>query len=61
MELVSIHFVGFDTPSATQPKPQPKGFRNAHSADVQATWADITRARELLSWRPLVSLEEGIP
>ena len=36
-------------------------FQPRHPADVQATWADITRARELLGWRPLVSIEEGIP
>ena len=35
-------------------------FQPRHPADVQATWADITRARELLGWRPLVSIEEGI-
>ena len=35
-------------------------YQPRHPADVQATWADITRARELLGWRPLVSIEEGI-
>lgn len=28
--------------------------------DVPVTWADISRARELLGWAPQVSLEEGI-
>jgi nucleoside-diphosphate-sugar epimerase len=28
--------------------------------DVQATWADISRARALLSWRPKVSLAGGL-
>jgi nucleoside-diphosphate-sugar epimerase len=32
----------------------------AHSTDVRATWAHIGRAKELLGWRPEVSLEEGI-
>ena len=32
----------------------------AHPADVQATWADITRARRLLGWEPEVPLEEGL-
>ncbi len=27
---------------------------------MQATWADIDKARGLLDWRPQVSLEEGI-
>jgi UDP-glucuronate 4-epimerase len=31
-----------------------------HPADVQATWADITKARTLLGWEPQVSLEEGL-
>jgi nucleoside-diphosphate-sugar epimerase len=35
-------------------------FEEAHPADVLATWADIHKAEELLSWRPQVSLEEGI-
>ncbi len=29
-------------------------------ADVSITWADISRARELLRWAPQVSIEEGI-
>lgn len=28
--------------------------------DIKATWADITKAKELLSWEPKVNLEEGI-
>ena len=35
-------------------------FQPRHPADVPATWADISRAKELLNWRPLVSIEEGI-
>ncbi|MCX7993244.1 MAG: GDP-mannose 4,6-dehydratase [Fimbriimonadales bacterium] len=31
-----------------------------HPADVQATWADIAKARALLSWEPQISLEEGL-
>ena len=31
-----------------------------HPADVRATWADISQARNLLGWRPEVSIEEGI-
>ena len=31
-----------------------------HEADVSGTWADIARARELLGWRPEVSLEDGM-
>jgi nucleoside-diphosphate-sugar epimerase len=29
-------------------------------ADVRATWADITRARETLNWEPEISLDEGL-
>lgn len=32
----------------------------AHPADVFATWADISRARKLLAWKPQISLEEGL-
>jgi nucleoside-diphosphate-sugar epimerase len=35
-------------------------FGPAHPADVPATWADITRAGELLGWRPQVALAEGL-
>jgi len=31
-----------------------------HPTDVSATWANISRARELLGWEPQVSLKEGI-
>lgn len=31
-----------------------------HPADVPATWADINKARELLSWKPKIKTEEGI-
>jgi UDP-glucuronate 4-epimerase len=31
-----------------------------HPADVQATWADISKARDILRWRPEVSFEEGV-
>jgi nucleoside-diphosphate-sugar epimerase len=34
--------------------------REFHKADLMATWADITKAKELLGWQPKVSLEEGI-
>lgn len=32
----------------------------AHPADMDATWADISKARKLLSWEPQVPLDEGI-
>lgn len=38
-----------------QIEPQP-----AHPADVPATWADITKARTLLEWKPEMSLEDGL-
>ncbi len=30
------------------------------STDVMATWADISRARELLNWKPEVDLKSGV-
>jgi nucleoside-diphosphate-sugar epimerase len=29
-------------------------------ADVRATWADITRAREIINWEPEIELDEGL-
>jgi nucleoside-diphosphate-sugar epimerase len=31
-----------------------------HKADLKATWADITKAKELLGWEPQISLDEGL-
>lgn len=31
-----------------------------HSADMKETWADISKAKELLDWQPQISLEEGL-
>jgi UDP-glucuronate 4-epimerase len=31
-----------------------------HPADMLANWADVSRARELLGWEPLVSLNAGL-
>lgn len=31
-----------------------------HPADVQATWADISKARDLLHWSPKTNFEQGL-
>lgn len=31
-----------------------------HSADVDSTWADITKAKKLLEWKPKISIDEGL-
>ena len=31
-----------------------------HKADMQSSWADISKARQLLGWIPKVTLEDGI-
>lgn len=31
-----------------------------HSADVDSTWADISKASRLLNWRPTISLDQGL-
>lgn len=31
-----------------------------HSADVQTTWADISKAKEVLYWSPKTTLDEGL-
>jgi UDP-glucuronate 4-epimerase len=35
-------------------------YQPRHPADVSATWADITKAKELLDWQPEVSFEDGL-
>jgi nucleoside-diphosphate-sugar epimerase len=29
-------------------------------ADMMATWADITKAKNILAWQPTINLEQGI-
>jgi nucleoside-diphosphate-sugar epimerase len=29
-------------------------------ADIKSTWADISKAKKILGWRPTVELKEGI-
>lgn len=31
-----------------------------HSADMMETWANISKAEELLGWKPTIELEEGL-
>jgi nucleoside-diphosphate-sugar epimerase len=31
-----------------------------HPADMVSTWADITKARRLLNWRPQTRLDDGL-
>ncbi len=35
-------------------------YKPRHPADVEATWADIRKAKRLLGWRPQVTLREGV-
>ena len=35
-------------------------FRPLHPSDVPATWADIKKAKQLLSWHPQVTFHEGV-
>ena len=35
-------------------------YRPVHPADATATWADISKAKDVLAWRPEVSVEEGL-
>lgn len=35
-------------------------YKPFHKADMLATWADISTAREILGWEPQVGYEEGI-
>ena len=35
-------------------------FQPAHTADVLATWANISKAKNLLEWQPQTTLNQGI-
>jgi UDP-glucuronate 4-epimerase len=35
-------------------------FKPFYKADMKSTWADISKAKDLLDWQPKISLEEGI-
>ena len=35
-------------------------YATRHPADVPSTWAEISKAREILGWEPRTSLEEGL-
>ncbi len=35
-------------------------FRPRHPADITATWADISKANDLLEWRPGHDFEQGV-
>ena len=35
-------------------------YKPSHPADVPATWADISKARQLLGWEPQMSLKERL-
>lgn len=35
-------------------------YEPSHPADMKATWADITKAKDILDWKPEMSIEQGI-
>jgi UDP-glucuronate 4-epimerase len=35
-------------------------YRPFHKADMQANWADVSKARQMLGWEPRVSLDAGM-
>lgn len=35
-------------------------YKPFHKADIKDTWADISKAKKLLNWKPKINLEEGI-
>ncbi|MEC7977540.1 MAG: NAD-dependent epimerase/dehydratase family protein [Planctomycetota bacterium] len=35
-------------------------YRDFHKADLKSTWADISKAKNLLGWEPKISLQEGL-
>ena len=41
-------------------RPAQVEYQERHPADPMMTWADVSRARNLLGWTPVVGIEEGI-
>ena len=35
-------------------------YLDPHQADMQSTWADISKAKRLLDWEPTISIKEGL-
>lgn len=35
-------------------------WKDRHPADIYATWADLTEAKQYIGWSPKISIEEGI-
>jgi nucleoside-diphosphate-sugar epimerase len=35
-------------------------YQPAHPADMQANWADISKARSLIGWQPEITLRDGV-
>lgn len=35
-------------------------YRDFHKTDIRATWADISKAKNLLGWQPETSFEQGL-
>jgi len=36
-------------------------YQPAHKADMSASWADTSKARSMLNWKPQIALEQGLP
>lgn len=36
-------------------------YQSAHKADMSASWADTTKAQQMLGWNPQIDLESGLP
>ena len=49
-----------ETIGAVLGKPVEKTFAPPRVGDIRDSWADVTRAREVLGWEPSVHLEDGL-
>jgi len=49
-----------ETIGAVLGKPVEKTFAPPRVGDIRDSWADVTRAREVLGWAPSVHLEDGL-
>jgi UDP-N-acetylglucosamine/UDP-N-acetyl-alpha-D-glucosaminouronate 4-epimerase len=49
-----------DTIASLLGRPVDRDEQPERTGDVRDSWADVTRARELLGWEPRIGLEEGL-
>ena len=55
-----LHIIETKLNKQYKPKKGKIVYEPFHPADMLATWADITKAKNILGWQPQTTLDEGI-